>query len=76
MRGKKGTPQGKFDTATPADKNPADPPRRRANKKRGHGTMANDRPPIVATIGRTTGQVRLRVVDRTDKETRQNHVHR
>jgi len=37
--------------------------------------MANDRPPIVATIGRSTGQVRLRVVDTTDKETLENHVH-
>ena len=29
----------------------------------------------MATIGRSTGQVRLRVVDTTDKETLKNHVH-
>ena len=34
-----------------------DPPRRRANKQRGHGTYANDRPPIVGTVGRHSGQV-------------------
>lgn len=43
----------------------ADPPRRRTNKRRGHGTYANDRPPIVGTVGRKSGQVRLRVVKRT-----------
>ena len=37
--------------------------------------MANDRPPILGTIGRSSGQVRLRVVDHTDKETLKNHVH-
>ena len=37
-----------------------DPPRRRANKRRGRGTYANDRPPIVGTVGRETGQVRMR----------------
>ena len=43
---------------------PADPPRRRANKKRGtpaaggHGTYDNDRPPVVGTVGRDSGQVR------------------
>src|SRR5205807_5697932 len=49
--------------------NPADPPRRRANKQRGHGTYANDRPPIVGTVGRDSGKVRLRVVKCTDKHT-------
>lgn len=41
---------------------PADPPRRRANKRRGHGTSDTDRPPIVGTVRRESGQVRLRVV--------------
>jgi transposase len=55
--------------------NPADPPRRRANKRKGHGTYANDRPPIVGTVGRESGQVRLRVVHHTDKKTLCNQVH-
>jgi hypothetical protein len=37
----------------------ADPPRRRANKRRGRGTYANDRPPVLGTVGRETGQVRV-----------------
>lgn len=40
---------------------PADPPRRRANKVCGHGTWESDRPPVVGTLGRTTGEVRLEV---------------
>ena len=28
-------------------RDPCDPPRRRANKRRGHGTYENDRPPVV-----------------------------
>lgn len=55
--------------------NPAFPPRRRANKKKGHGTYDNDRPPIVGTIGRDTGHARLRVVHHSDAETLENHVH-
>src|SRR5512143_3840679 len=51
MRGKKGT----------VHPDPLDPPRRRANKRRGRGTYANDRPPIVGVVGRNTGQVRVRV---------------
>lgn len=46
MRGKKGIPH----------REPDDPPRRRANKRRGHGTFANDRPPVAATIGRESGR--------------------
>jgi len=65
-RGKKGE--------THAD--PDDPPRRRANKRRGHGTYDNDRPPIVGTVGRESGEVRLRVVHHTDKETLRTHVHK
>jgi transposase-like protein len=51
MRGKKGIPH----------RDPDDPPRRRANKARGHGTFDNDRPPVFGTVGRDSGQVRLRV---------------
>ena len=59
MRGKKGQKHA----------DPADPPRRRANKQRGHGTYDNDRPPVVGTVGRESGQGRLRVVKRTDQRT-------
>jgi len=44
------------------------PPRRRANQQRGRGTYANDRPPVLGTVGRETGQVRLRVVQDTTGE--------
>jgi transposase-like protein len=54
----------------------ADPPRRRANKRPGRGTYANDRPPIVGTVGRETGQVRLRVLLNTTEATLRAHVHR
>lgn len=63
-RGKKGTRHD----------DPDDPPRRRANKQRGHGTYENDRPPIVGTVGRQSGQVRLRVVYHTDGATLRPHV--
>jgi len=59
MRGKKGVWHG----------HAADPPRRRANKRRGRGTYANDRPPICGVIGRESGQVRLRVVKNTQGKT-------
>lgn len=65
MRGKKGEPHLE----------PFDPPRRRANKRRGKGTYDNDRPPVVGTVGRESGQVRLRVVRNTTGETLVNHVH-
>jgi transposase len=65
MRGKKGTRHS----------DPVDPPRRRANKRRGHGTYENDRPPVVGTIGRQTGGCRLRGCERTDGATLQAHVH-
>ena len=65
MRGKKSEPH----------LNPSDPPRRRANKRKGRGTYANDRPPIVGTVGRQSGHVRLRVVPKTDKQTLCAHVH-
>jgi len=65
MRGKKGVEH--FDLA--------DPPRCRANKRRGRGTFANDRPPVLGTVGRDTGQVRLRVVKDTKGKTLREHVH-
>ena len=65
MRGKKGDWHG----------HPADPPRRRANKQKGHGTYDNDRPPIVGTVGRDSGRVRLRVVNHTDGKTLCGHIH-
>ena len=65
MRGKKSDPH----------LNPSDPPRRRANKRKGRGTYANDRPPIIGTVGRQSGQVRLRVAHHTDKQTLSAHVH-
>ena len=54
---------------------PLDPPRRRAHKQRGHGTYDNDRPPIVGTVGRQSGQCRLRVRHPTAGKTLQTHVH-
>jgi transposase len=42
---------------------PDDPPRRRANGRRGHGTFANDRPPVAGVVGRASGEVRLEVVE-------------
>lgn len=65
MRGKKG--------ARHAD--PNDPPRRRANKRKGHGTYETDRPPVVGTVGRRTGQCRLRVRAHTDGATLCGPVH-
>jgi transposase-like protein len=53
---------------------PADPPRSRANKRRGRGTYANDRPPVLGTVGRVSGQVRLRVVSNTQQTTLRAHV--
>ena len=58
-RGKKGIPH----------REPDDPPRRRANKQRGHGTFANDRPPVAATIGRDSGRACLHVVGNSDRRT-------
>lgn len=66
MRGKKGEPH----------LDPEDPPRRRANKRRGRGTYANDRPPIVGTVGRQSGQVRIRVIANTTGQVLEDHVHR
>ncbi len=49
MRGKKGERHSRAE----------DPPRRRANKQPGHGTFANDRPPIFQVVSRDTGEVRF-----------------
>lgn len=65
MRGKKGDKH----------RDPGDPPRRRANKRRGHGTYEKDRPPVVGTVGRDSGQCRLRVRAHTDGKTLQHHGH-
>ncbi len=48
---------------------PADPPRRRANTQRGHGTFANDRPPICSVVSRDTSEIRYVVTDQATKET-------
>ncbi len=40
---------------------PNDPPRRRGNKARGHGTWDTDRPPVLGVMGRESGQVQLEV---------------
>jgi transposase-like protein len=42
---------------------PADPPRRRANGRRGHGSFADDRPPVAGMVGRESGAVRLEVLE-------------
>jgi transposase len=51
--------------ADPHD-DPADPPRRRANRRRGHGTFANDRPPIAGVVGRESGEFRSEMLDHAD----------
>src|SRR5512135_3304207 len=52
-RGKKGI----------AHDDPDDPPRRRANSRRGHGTFETDRPPIAGVVGREWGEVRVEVIE-------------
>jgi transposase len=56
--------------------NPADPPRRRGNKARGHGSWDNDRPPVCGVVGRESGHVRLSVTERSDGETLERVVMR
>ena len=65
MRGKKGDEHV----------DPLDPPRCRANKRRGRGTYENDRPPVLGVVGRESGLVRLRVVMDTKAITLEKHVH-
>ena len=55
-------------------RDPTDPPRTRANKQRGRGTMANDRPPIQGVVGRETGEIRLTVGEDTRQVTIQPEV--
>ena len=40
---------------------PDDPPRRRANQAKGHGTWETDRPPVPGVVGRRSGRVWFRV---------------
>jgi len=47
---------------------PTTPPRRRANSRRGHGTFANDRPPVAGWSGRESGEIRLKVIDSAGAE--------
>jgi len=51
-----------------------DPPRRCANKQRGHGTYENDLPPMVGIVGRETGRVRLQFIPQTKRGTLEQHV--
>jgi transposase len=44
---------------------PDDPPRRRANQAKGHGTWETDRPPVPGVVGRTSGRVWFRVGHRS-----------
>jgi transposase len=46
-----------------AHDDPDDPPRRRANSRRGHGTFATDRPPIAGVVGRESGEIRSEVIE-------------
>jgi hypothetical protein len=57
IRGKKGVPH----------EDPEDPPRRRANKAPGHGTWGNDRVPVAGAVGRDSGRLDLKVVERASR---------
>jgi transposase len=59
MRGNNSTPH----------RDPRDPPRRRANQRKGHGTSANDRPPIIRVVSRETGEHRFWGCDHADMRT-------
>ena len=48
---------------------PLDPPRRRGNKRPGHGSWDNDRPPVCGVVGREGGAVRLSVERHSDGAT-------
>jgi transposase len=50
-------------------RDPNDPPRRRANQRKGHGHHAHDRPPIISVISRDTGEQRFWVCDHADRRT-------
>src|SRR3954466_14931729 len=66
MRGKRGV----------AHLDPEDPPRRRANKRPGHGTWEDDRPPACGVVGRESGAIRLSVTERSDGGTLDRVVRR
>jgi transposase len=53
---------------------PEDPPRCRANKRKGRGTFENDRPPILGVVGRDSGQIRITVCDNVKQTTVQPEV--
>ena len=53
---------------------PEDPPRRRANKRKGRGTFENDRPSILGVVGRHSGQIRITVCDNVKQTTIQPGV--
>ena len=48
---------------------PLDPPRRRANQARGHGSWDSDRPPVCGVVGRDSGRLRLSVERHADAGT-------
>jgi len=58
IRGKKGDPH----------LDPQDPPRRRANKQRGHGTYERDRPPLVQLICRESKELRISLIHNANRE--------
>lgn len=58
-RGKKGEPHLDYD----------DPPRRRANKRRGLGNWEGDRPPVFGVWARETGVIRYFVREKADSAT-------
>jgi len=53
---------------------PDDPPRRRANKMKGHGTWDNDRPPVAGVVGRESGLLGMQVCHHSDRQTLQPFV--
>ena len=59
--GEKGTPPREAE----------DFPRSRANKRRGGGTLANDRPPMQGVVGRSSGPIRLTVWETPQPQPRQ-----
>lgn len=50
-------------------RDPVDPPRRRANQCKGHGTYANDCPPIISVLLREPDEPSLWVCDHADRRT-------
>jgi transposase-like protein len=53
---------------------PDDPPRRRANQVKGHGTWDNDRPPVAGLVGRESGLLGVQVCHHSDRQTLQPFV--